>query len=129
MGQRRPLDKICPFIAPRRSLRPRQEQTTGCLVARTITLGSDFLKESVAVFRKQGLCIGRGSFRANPAEDKVAIGYRVRLSSLKEGLSCREATTDPKLMIFAIPAGSVNVPVLTAIPANEVAPIGRLGQA
>jgi len=125
MGLAKALDKICPFIAPRRSLRPRREQRTGCLVPRTITLGSDFLKESVAVFPKQGLCIGRGVLGRTPRKIRSPLGYRVRLSSLKEGLSCREATTDPKLMIFAILGGNVNVPILVAIRAEEVPPIGN----
>ena len=32
-------------------------------------------------------------------------------------------------MIFAMQAGSVNVPILVVIGAEEVAPIGRRGQA
>ena len=62
-------------------------------------------------------------------EDDAASGLPVRTTSLEEGLACREATTDPKLMIFAIHDGSAKVPILVAIGTEEGVPIGRRGQA
>src|SRR5215472_4056695 len=78
---------------------------------------------------KQGLCIGRGAFPVESCQNKLAGGLTVRLPSAKEGLACREATTGPKLMIFAIQAGNVNGPILALIGAEGVAPLGKRGQA
>ena len=109
-------------------MEPSHFGQTAKLFRPSATLGSNFFKKVGAIFRKKGLCIGRGSL-GRIREGPVRLGHGGREASVKEGLTCREATTDPKLTIFATQARNANAPILVRIGTEEVATISQLGRA